>query len=330
MKRRNAVRGILSLVLLNASVRTGAQSTKRFRMGWLWVAGESAVKPFEQALLAGLRDRGYLVGQNLAVDIRYGNGDPARLPALADELIALNPDVLVGIEAPARAFKAKTSTIPIVLTVPSGDLIADGFVKSHARPGTNVTGMAWHSGPLVGKQVEFLSELVPRMSRLVLLLDDTFTSASAREQIEQSARTAARSKGSTVTLVVARDSQSLREAFAVIEKERPDALLVQGSGSLNNLRREISEGARRLRLPAVTGVIPFADAGLLLAYGANLIESHRYAARYVDQILKGANAAELPMEQPAVFELVINMKTARELGLTIPQSMLLRADRVIE
>ena len=330
MNRRDTVRVLLSLVLASAAFRPGAQTTKRFRIGWLWVASEKAVKPFEQALLAGLRDRGYLVGQNLVVDIRYADGDPARLPALADELIALKPDVLVGIEAPARVFKAKTSTIPIVITTPSTDLVAAGFVKSYARPGTNVTGMAWHSGPLLAKQVEILSELVPGMSRLVLLLDDTFTNVGGREQIEQGARTAAKAKGSTVTVVVARDPQSLREAFAVIEKERPDGLVVQGSGSLNNLRREIVEGARRLRLPAITGLTFFAEAGLLCSYGANLVESHRYAASYVDRILKGANAAELPMEQPSVFELLINLKTARELGLTIPQSILLRADRVID
>lgn len=131
-------------------------------------------------------------------------------------------------------------------------------------------------------------------------------------------------------MVVARDRESLREAFVAIEKERPDGLVIQGSGALNNLRREIVEGAQRLRLPTATGVTIFAEAGLLFSYGASLIETHRYAASYVDRILKGAHAAELPMEQPSVFERIINMKTARELGLTVPQSMILRADRVIE
>jgi len=305
-----------------------AQTPRRFRVGWLWVASEASVKPFEQAFLAGLRDRGYVVGQNLVVDIRYADGDPGRLPALADELIAVKPDVLVGIEAAARVMKTRTSTIPIVLTA-STDPVAAGLVKSLARPGTNETGMANLLDELLAKHVELLTELVPTMSR-VALLNDASAYAELRERLELAARTAAKAKGLTLVVVSARDSQSLREAFAALEKERPDGLVVVSTGVTNNLRHEIIDGARRLRLPAITGVAIFVEGGLLVSYGANFLESYRYAASYVDRILKGAKPAELPVEQSSKFDLVLNRKTARELGLTIPPSVLIRADQVIE
>jgi putative ABC transport system substrate-binding protein len=326
MKRRTILQ--LAGLMLALPGWVLAQTPKRFRVGCLWVGSEANAKPFVQAFLAGLRDRGHVVGQNLDVDMRYADGDPGRFPALADELIALKPDVLVGLEHSARAMKAKTSTIPIVLPG-SADPVAAGLVKSLARPGTNITGLAYLSDQLIAKHVELLTELVPKMSR-VALLNDASVYAELRERYELAARTAATAKGLTLVVVEARDSQSLREAFATLEKDRPDGIVVPTTPVLFNLRREIIDGARRLRLSAITGLPAIAEGGLLLSYGANFLESYRYAASYVDRILKGAKPAELPVEQISKFELVLNMKTAREIDLAIPQSILLRADRVIE
>jgi len=305
-----------------------AQTSRRFRVGLLWVSSEAIVKPFEQAFIAGLSDRGYVVGRNLLVDFRYADGDPGRFPALADELIALKPDVLIGVELPAVVMKAKTSAIPIVFLA-SADPVAAGLVRSLARPGTNATGMAYLTDQLVAKHVELLTELAPKMSRVALLHHGS-VSAARRERFELPARTAAKAKRLTLVVVSARDSQSVREAFAVLEKERAEGLVVPTAAELLHLGREIIDGARRLRLPVITGLPALVEDGLLLKYGANFIENYRYVASYVERIFKGAKPGELPVEQISKFELVINMKTARAIGISIPQSILLRADRVIE
>jgi len=305
-----------------------AQTPKTFRVGCLWVSSAENMKPYFQSFLAGMRDRGYLPGQNLTVDNRYADGDTTRLPALARELIALRPDVLVGIETPARAMKAATSSIPIVLPS-SSDPVAAGLVQSLARPGTNVTGMSYLLHELVAKHVELLSELFPKMSRLAFL-NDASLRTETQEQWVGTARTAAKAKGLSLTLVSARDSGSLREAFAVLEKQRPESLVAATTGTFLNLRREIIDGARRLRLPAISSIPDFAQDGGLISYGANFIEGYRYVASFVDKILKGAKPADLPVEQTAKFEFVVNLKSARALGITIPQSFLFRADRVIE
>jgi len=177
--------------------------------------------------------------------------------------------------------------------------------------------------------VEFLTELIPGMSRVALLTDSS-DYAERREPFEQAARTAARAKRLSLVVVSTRDSQSLQQAFATLETERPNGLVLGSNAVLNNLRREIIDAARRLRLCAITGLPAFAEGGLLLSYGADFLESFRYAASYVDRILKGAKPAELPVEQISKFNLLINLKTAREIGVTIPPSILLRADRVIE
>lgn len=305
-----------------------AQTSKRFRLGCLWTGSEANIKPLEQAFVSGLRDRGYVVGQNVIVDFRYAEGDSGRFPVLVDELIALRPDVLVGIESVAAAMKVRTSIIPIVL-IASADPVGAGLVESLARPGTNVTGLTGLGAELVAKHIELLTEVVPKMSRVALLVE-TSTDAETRARYEMVARMAAKKKGLTLVVTSARDSQSLRKGFAVLEKERPDGLVMAPSAVLFNLRREILDDTRRLRLPAISGYPQFAESGLLLSYGVNLLESFRYAASYVDRILKGAKPAELPVEQISKLELVVNLKTARELGLAIPQSIQVRVDRVIE
>jgi len=310
-----------------------AQTAKRFRVGWLLAGSPTSLNPLEEALLTGLRERGYVAGQNLVLDVRFAGGDTARLPVLAGELVALKPDVLLAIEPEAGVLRAKTDKIPIVLTA-SSDPVAAGLVKSLARPGTNVTGMAYRNEELLAKHIELLTEINPEMSRLALLnkvpLPDSYD-VDLTVRFEEVAKKAAAAKGLKLVVARARDPQEMGQAFAELEKGRPDALVVVATGVTFALRQEILAHARRLRLPSISSLPPaWAEAGGLLNYGPNFLETYRYVATIVDRILKGANPAEMPVEQPAKFELVINLKTAREIGVKIPPSLLLRADRVIE
>lgn len=287
-----------------------------------------------QAFLAGMRDRGYVVGQNLVVDVRYADGDRRTWPGLADELIALKPDVLVGIQFTAIVMKTKTSTIPIVLLI-SDDPVSVGLVKELARPGTNVTGMSGQLTRIVAKQVELLAEIVPKMSRLALVTEPWVSPkdgpyAGPTDPWARAMEPALNAMGLTLSVVYANDSDSLKEGFARLKRERPDGLVVAQNAVVTRLAPEIVDGARRLRLPAIAGFAAFVEAGGLLSYGVNFSENNRYAAKFVDRILKGAKPAELPVEQVSSYELLINQKTAREFGLKIPDSLLVRANRVIE
>jgi putative ABC transport system substrate-binding protein len=310
-----------------------AQAPKRFRVGWLLAGSPESLNPLEEALLTGLRERGYLPGRNLVLDVRFARGDTARLPALAGELVALKPDVLLAIEPEAGVLRAKTDKIPIVLTA-SSDPVAAGLVKSLARPGTNVTGMAYRNEELLAKHIELLTEINPKMSRLALFnkvpLPNSYD-VDLTARFEEVAKRAAAAKGLNLVVARARNPQEVGQAFAELEKGRPDALVVVATGATFALRQEILAHARRLRLPSISSLPPaWVEAGGLLNYGPNFLETYRYVATFVDRILKGANPAEMPVEQPAKFELVVNLKAAREIGVTIPSSILLRADRVIE
>jgi putative ABC transport system substrate-binding protein len=280
-----------------------------------------------------MREHGYVVGRNLALDERYAQGNFSRLPVLADELISLRPDALVGIEPAAVALRGRTTTIPIVLLA-SPNPVAAGLVQSLSRPGTNVTGLAFRLDELIAKHIELLAEINPRMSRVALFNfaavgDDPGASSSAL--YEQYARKGASAKGLTLVVVAARDAQGVQQAFARLEEERPEGLVVAPSGLTWQFRNEIIREARRLRLPSITSLpAGWADSGGLATYGTNFVDAYRYAATYVDRIFKGAKPAELPVEQTTKFEFVINLKTAREIGVKIPQSVLLRADRVTE
>jgi putative ABC transport system substrate-binding protein len=310
-----------------------AQTAKRYRIGYLAVTNEASSKPFVEAFVAGLRDLGYVPGRNVVVDVRYPHGDYSRLPALADELIALKPDVLVGIEGPAVAMRTKTTTIPIVVLA-SPDPVAAGLVRSLARPGTNVTGMAYRQDDLIAKNIELLTEIVPKMSRIAVLnyaasADDPMARIATR--YEEIAKRAATAKGLSLIIAAARDPGGVRQAFAQFEKARSQGLVVVSAGPLFNLREEIIGHARRLHLPSITALpAAWAEAGGLLTYGTDFLRNYRYAATFVDRILKGASPAEIPVEHPSKFELVVNLKTAREIGVTIPPSVLFRADRMIE
>jgi putative ABC transport system substrate-binding protein len=330
MKRREL---LVAAGALLAAPFARAQPARRFRVGCLWSTNEVVGRPYRDAFLAGMRERGYLMGSNLTLDERYAEGNPGRHPAFAEELIALKPDVLVGIEGPAIAFRSKTTTIPIVLFASSNPM-ATGLVQSLARPGTNVTGLSFRTAELVAKHFELLMDMSPKMARVAFFnysLRPGDPGESGAALIEQSARKAASAKGLTLVIVAANDVASARKAFERLQRERVQGLVVVGAGPTQHIHEEIVAGARRLRLPSISGLpSEFAERGGLATYGPNFLESYRYAAKYVDQILKGAKPADLPVEQMATFELVINLKTARELGLTIPKTVLFRADRVIE
>lgn len=326
MNRRTAVR--LAALVLGMPALLLAQTARRFRVGCLWFTSEENARSFVEAFLAGLQDLGYVGGRNLVLDMRYADGESGRLSALADELIALKPDVLVGIELAAIVMRTRTSTIPIVLPT-STDPVASGLVQSLARPGTNVTGLTSSLNQVVAKHIELLTEIVPNMSRVALLNDPA---APAAASFEQFARTAAVAKDITLIVADASGREQVRKAFAAFEKSRPQGIVVATTGRTAQHRREIIAHSLRMRLPAVSALPGdvWAEAGGLISYGANTLASFRYAASYVDRILKGAKPADLPVEQSGKFEFVVNLKTAAGIGVTIPRSILLRADRVIE
>ena len=295
-------------------------------VGLLWVASERVVKPYEESIRAGLRDLGWVDGSNYRLDARYGNGDAALLPGLIDELIALNPKVLSGISEVATLMKAKTSTIPIVLSL-SYDPVESGLVQSLARPGGNITGVSVHYDEVLTKHVEIASELVPGLARIGFINDAADAGAARFEAL---AEKASRSKGISLLPMPVRDLNSVEAAFAKLGDERPGALIVVLSGRLFNLRDPIREGALKLRVPVIYPFEGFVEAGGLVSYGPNYYSAFRRSTVYVDKILKGAKPMDLPIEQPTRLDLVVNMKAAEAIGLAVPPLFLTRADRVIE
>ena len=282
---------------------------------------------YTDGLFAGLRELGYVEGRNIRIESRWAQGKFDQLAQMAAELVRLKVDVLVTslTEASLQAKKA-TATIPIVMAG-VGDPVAAGLIASLARPGGNLTGTSGVAVDVVGKQVELLKEIVPGVSRIAVLWNPanaTFQALQVRE-----AEQAARKAGLELQLLEARGPSELDAAFADIKKGTP-ALAVLGDPLFNIYAATIAELALKNRIATVSAGRPFAVAGMLLAYGANLSHMHKRAAVYVDKILKGASPADLPVEQPTTFELVVNLKTAKALGLTVPPTLLARADEVIE
>jgi ABC-type uncharacterized transport system substrate-binding protein len=279
------------------------------------------------AFIQGLRDLGYVEGQNITIEQRYSEGQYERLPDLAADLVRLPVDVIV---APATqnvlVAKQATRTIPIVMTG-AGDPVGNGLVASLARPGGNVTGLSILAFETVGKQLELLKEIVPRFSRVAVLGNPT---TQMYPLWLGEVQAAARSLAVQLQILGARGPDDFERAFAAMTRERAGALLVPTDGMFLLHRTRIVELAAKSRLPAIYGTKEYVDVGGLMVYAASLRDSFRRAATYVDKILKGAKPADLPVEQPTKFELVINMRTAKALGLTIPQSVLLRADEVIQ
>jgi putative ABC transport system substrate-binding protein len=275
----------------------------------------------------GLRDLGYVEGQTIAIEYRFGEGRPERLPGLAAELVRLKVDVIVAGPPPApEAAKQATSTIPIVFAV-TGDPVAEGLVASIARPGGNLTGLAAMSPELVGKQLELLKEVVPRVSRVAVLQNP---GNQGHPPTLPQAEDAARVLRVQLHILKASSPAEIDSTFAAMTVQRAGGVLVLRDPLFNAQRTQIAALAAKGRLPAIYGNREFVEAGGLMSYGASLVDLWRRAATYVDKILKGAKPADLPVEQPTKFELVINMKTAKALGLTIPRSVLSLADEVIQ
>jgi putative tryptophan/tyrosine transport system substrate-binding protein len=305
-----------------------AQARKPRRLGLLATTDEKTVRPFFlDAFLAGMRDLGYELERDLKLDIRYARGEMSRLPALADELIALGPDVLLGIEPAVIVLAGKTRSIPIVLAG-SSDPVAAGLVKSLARPGTNVTGMAHLYHDLVAKQIELLLEMSPATSRVALLNDATSLS---RERFEREAQASATAKGLWLIMAMVQDAEGVRRAFERFRVEQADGIIVGPSGTMVFLRHEIMKQANAAGMPAMYAQSDTVREGGLASYGADLPTSYRRdVPRFVDRILKGEKPSDLPIQRTTKYELAINLKAARDIGLSIPKSVVLRADKVFE
>ncbi len=299
-----------------------------YRVGYLGIVSREQALPFVNVFEEGLRSLGYRVGENVAIEYRSANGELEGLPALAAELVRLGVDVIVAASYPSivAAMKA-TTTIPIVM-ISGVDPVSTGLVASLARPGGNVTGLTPDTGSeILGKRFELLKEILPNLSRVGILFNPDVAFARTRQT---SMGETARTLGLTTIPVEARGLDTLGQAFAMMVRERAQAFVMQGDGVLYINRGQIAEMALRNRLPAASLQKELAEAGFLLTYGADLRDLYRRAAGFVDKIFKGANPAELPVEQPTKFELVINLKTAKALGIIMPPTLLARADDVIE
>jgi putative ABC transport system substrate-binding protein len=279
------------------------------------------------AFRQGLHELGYVEGRNIQIESRWAEGNYDRLPGLAADLVRLKVDVIVTYGTPAaQAAKGATGTIPIVMAAII-DPVASGLVTSLARPGGNITGQSMMSPDLAEKQLQILKELVPKTSRVAVLHNPA--NPGNAPQVRH-AQDAARALGVRLQILGARGPSEIDSAFAAMTAEQAGAVIVLVDAILQSNRARIADLAARHRLPAVYGLHEYAEAGGLLAYGPNRLDMFRRAATYVDRILKGAKPGDLPVEQPSTFTLVINLKTAKALGLTIPPSLLLRADQVIE
>jgi putative ABC transport system substrate-binding protein len=327
---RRAFIGTLAGGLLVAPLAAEAQQAAKIaRIGYL--ANNPAGSPhLLEAFLQGLRDLGYVEGRNVVIEYRSAEGKWERFPALAAELVALKVDVIVAANSLAvLPAKQATRTIPIVFTgVP--DAVGSGLVASLARPGGNVTGLSALAPELVGKCLEQLKQAVPAVSRVAVLWQPGAFGERTEKDMLKAADVAARALGVRLQFVEARGRDDFDRAFSDMSRARAGALTVLTSGMFFNERRRLVALAAKNRLPAVYPWREGVDAGGLMSYGANIADLYRRAATYVDRILKGTKPGDLPIEQPTKFELVINLKSAKALGLTIPQSLLGRADQVIQ
>jgi len=280
-----------------------------------------------EAFRHGLREQGYVEGQNIVIDARWAHGSCDRYAELATELVRLKVDVLVTVGAAgSQAAKRATKTIPIVMTVVN-DPLGGKLVESLAHPGGNLTGLSMMAPDLVGKQLQVLTEIVPKLSRVALLSNPASPGSAPQLRV---AETVAPTLGLRLQLLEARTPQEIDQAFVAMGKERAGPLVVLADSVFTNQAKQLADQAVKMRLPTIFGLKEHVDAGGLVVYGADPLDMERRAAAFVAKILKGAKPADLPVEQPSKLELIINLKTAKALGLTIPQSVLLRADQVIQ
>ena len=329
MNNRRKVVVAFGASVLAAPFAIAQQQGKVWRVGFLsqrhvdFVDSDYYYGPFRQ----GLRELGYVEGKNLIIEWRSAEGNNERLAGLAAELVNLKVDVIVTAGTPAiSAAQKATTAIPIVMGN-IGDPVGSGFVKSLARPASNITGLSSMAGDVYLKQIEMLLSMVPRLSRVAVLVNPSnMSNVKTSERVQ----TEGQKRGVKVLRGEAKTPQEIHNAFSMMRTQNADALIVFNDGLFQQQKAQIAELTVKHRLPAVAQDRIYADAGVLMSYGPSLAEQSLRAATYVDKIFKGAKPAELPVEQPTKFEFVINGKTAKALGLAIPQSLLVSADKVIE
>ena len=326
MKKKILIWLLVTFFVVNVSVAQAQQSTKIPRIGYLANVSPSVNAARTEAFRQGLRELGYVEGKNIVIEWRSSEGKADRLPGLAAELVRLKVDVIVTAGGGStRAAKKATVTIPIVMTY-DNDPVGNGFVASLARPGGNITGLSTLSPEISGKQLELLKEIIPRLSRVADF--GTSTNPGNAQSLKEIELAAGAFKVQLQYLDVL-DPKDIATAFRAASKGRADAVLVLTSGSINSQRTQVIDLAVKSRLPAIYFWSDFVEAGGLMSYATSITDLDRRAATYVDKILKGRTPADLPVEQPMKFEFVINLKAAKQIGLTIPPNVLVRADRVI-
>ncbi len=325
MERRQFCCAIAGTGAIAVAFPVLAQSTL-FRLGWIAPGTAAEGAPLLEALRQGLRDLGYSEDRNLAIDARWGEHSAARIETLAAELVATKPQVIVTLGPTAMTVRRVTTTLPVVFGF-SGDPVQALLVRSFARPGSNFTGISFLALELVGKRIELLKATMPGIKRIAIVANAQHPGDQAERRASEAAATAL---GLDVEYFEAAGAAQLDQALATIPKSRCEAVVMFPIQSIISNSARIAAWSIRHRIPAVSGWAQFAEEGNLMSYGANVRESFRRLATFVDRILKGAKPEELPVELPLHIEMVVNLKTARLLGITVPQSVLLRADRVIE
>ena len=328
MKKKITVLTLCAILLALCGSADAQQPKKVPRIGYLALASLDTVSTRIKLFHQGLRDLGYVEGKNIIIEFRSAEGKLDLLPAVAAELVRLKVDIIVTPGAAGtRAAKEATRTIPIVMTQ-VGDPVGSGFVASLARPGGNITGFATVAPEISGKRLELLKEIVPKLSRVAVFGTSTLPDNPQRfGEVEL----AAKAFGVKLQYLEVLDPKDIDTAFRAASKGRAEAVLMMASGPvLNPRQKEILEFAVKMQLPVIYTLRSFVEAGGLMTYGVNIADLDRRAATYVDKILKGAKPADLPVEQPKKFEFIINLKAAKQIGLTIPPNVLARADKVIK
>ncbi len=320
-----AIVGLAPLCLC-ANAALAQEARPQHRIGELWFSNPDTAAPYREPLRKGLADLGYQEGRDVVFVTRYAHGDKQRIPILVDELISEKVNIMILFRAAIPIAKQRSPTIPIVCPG-MGDPVAEGIVASLARPGGNVTGLSWQSLDSIGKRVELARELIPDLRRVAMIFDaeDRLSVLDAKGVAE-----AARSLGIVSTAHSYRDETSLEEALLAVQKLRPQLLFAISSPLAITHRKRITSFATTARIPLVSEGQDWARAGTLLTYGADAADIFRRGAVYVDKILKGAKPGDLPIEQPVKFELIVNLSTAKAIGLAVPKSLLSRANEVIQ
>ena len=330
MKKKITVLTLCAMLFALCLPADAQQPKKVPRIGYLSAGDPASDSPRAEGIRLALRELGYIEGQNIAIEYRYAEGKPDRFPELAAELVRLKVDIIVVAagDVPIQAAKNATKTIPIVMTGQGSDPVKAGHVESLARPGGNVTGITNLTRELGGKRLELLKEAVPKLARVAVLYDPAIP--GSLHEVKELLPADARALKLTIQPWEIRAVDDFEKVFAALNKQRPDGLYPMTAGGLMRANRKRIVGfALKSRLPSVYNSRENVDAGGLMSYGADVADNYRRVAYYLDRILKGAKPAELPVEQPTKFELVINLKTAKQIGVTIPPDVLARATKII-